>query len=375
MRAWHPEHWTRLELAGNTLVEWAIAIAVAVLVAAVTRAVQGLVVGRLKRTTAQTATRIDDVVVSVLRGTRPFFHLAVGVVVARNLVELPAGTGKLVHVLLTLLLVFQVGIWGNRTAAGVIAIWATGRDHGQQATMAAGLNFLARLVIWLLVILVALSNVGIELSAVIAGLGVGGVAAALAVQSTLGDLFAGVSMYFDRPFDIGDAVGIDTLRGTVTKIGIKTTRLQSLDGEELVIPNGEIAKSRIRNFSRMKERRVQFRFGLEFGLPVTKLERAPEIVRGVIDGREGLRFDRAHFVAIGATSLEFEVVYFVLSQDYAAYLDHHQAINLGLYRAFERESIGFAFPSQTLYLRSPEHPPTGDSAATQRTQRANPPVK
>ncbi len=347
MMNWLPEHWTRIRLAENALIEWALAILVAVLVATATRTLQGLVVSRLTRTSATTATRIDDVFVNVLRGTKALFHIALGVAVARNVLRLPPGTGQLVHVLLTLTFAYQVGVWGNRTAGGVIGLWATGRDHGQQATMAAGLSFLARLVIWTLVILIALSNLGIELSAVIAGLGVGGVAAALAVQSTLADLFAGLSMYFDRPFDIGDFVVVDTCRGTVTKIGIKTTRIQSIDGEELILSNGEIAKARIRNFARMKERRILFTFGLEYGVPAPKLERASQIVRQAIERREGLRFDRAHFTSFGAYALQFEVVYHVLSPDYVTYLDHQQAINLELCRTFADEGIPFATSTQS----------------------------
>lgn len=344
MMDWLPEHWSKVRFANNALVEWVVAIGAAVLVAALMRIIQGLVVGRLAKASKRTETRVDDLFVSVLRGTSPLFHLALGVVAARNLLRLPPGAQELIHVSLTLVFAYQTGVWGNRAAGGLVAIWATGRDRGQQATMAAGLSFLARLVIWTFVLLLALSNLGIELSAVIAGLGVGGVAAALAVQSTLGDLFAGVSMYFDRPFDIGDAVGIDTLRGTVTKIGIKTTRIQSLDGEELVLPNGEIAKSRIRNFARMKERRVLFRFGLEYDLPVSKIERAGEIVREVIGRRDGVRLDRVHFVALGSSSLEFEVVYYVPVPDYAVYLDHQQAINLEIYRRFADDGIAFSHP-------------------------------
>lgn len=362
MKDWHPD-WARVQLAGNTLVEWIVAIAVIMIVAIATRSIQGLLVGRLSRTTAHTSTRIDDVIVSFLRGTKPFFHLALGVVVARNLVHLTDGSARLVHVLLTLTLTLQLGIWGSRVAGGVIAIWATGRDHGQQATLAAALNFFARFVIWMLVLLIALANLGIELSAVIAGLGVGGVAAALAVQSTLGDLFAGVSMYFDRPFDIGDSVGIDDLSGTVTKIGIKTTRIQSLSGEELVLPNGDIVKSRIRNYARMKERRILFRFNVEYRLSSDKVARAGEIAREVIGRREGLRLDRVHFVALGASALEFEVVYFVLSPDYGVYLDHQQAINLELYRTFEAEGIVFAFPTRTIHLRAGDLPIGSESAS------------
>jgi len=346
MADWFPEQWSRIRFADNALIEWIVAVAVAILVALLFRLVQGLLVGRLSKATVRTATRINDVVVSVLRGTKASFHIAVGILVGQHLVRVPASATGVVHVALTLAFTLQLGIWANRAANGVIAIWATGRDHGHEATRAAGLGFLARLLIWSFVVLIALANFGIELSAVIAGLGVGGVAAALAVQSTLGDLFAGVSMYFDRPFDIGDFVGIDALRGTVIKIGIKTTRIQSIDGEELVVPNGEIAKARIRNFARMKERRILFRFGIAYESETTKVERAVEITRDIVGRREGLRFERAHFVALGTSSLEIEVVYHVLSPEYATYLEHQQAINLGLHRAFKQEGIAFSYSTQ-----------------------------
>jgi small-conductance mechanosensitive channel len=346
MSDWFPEQWSRIRLAENALVEWIVAIAVAVLVALLSRLLQGLLTGRMSKATARTVTRIDDVVVSVLRGTKVVFHIALGVLVGQHLVRVPASATGVVHVALTLAFTLQLGVWATRAANGVISIWATGRDHGHEATRAAGLGFLARLVIWSFVVLIALANFGIELSAVIAGLGVGGVAAALAVQSTLGDLFAGVSMYFDRPFDIGDFVGIDTLRGTVIKIGIKTTRIQSIDGEELVLPNGEIAKARIRNFARLKERRILFRFGIAYESEPAKVERAVEITRMAVGRREGLRFERAHFVALGTTSLEIEVVYHVLSPEYATYLEHQQAINLDLFRAFKEEGIAFSYSMQ-----------------------------
>lgn len=357
MEHWFPQEWSHIRLGKNALIEWIVAAGVVVLVAIVTRAAQGLLSRRLAQAVAKTATHVDDIIVNVFRGTRLSFHIALGVLVAQNFIDLPAATERFVRVALSLILAFQVGVWVNRAAVGVIGVWATGRDRGQQATMAAGLGFLARFVIWTMVLLIALSNLGIKLSAVIAGLGVGGVAAALAVQSTLGDLIAGVSMYFDRPFDIGDSVAIDSLNGTITRIGAKTTRILSVNGEEIIVPNGDIAKSRIRNFARLRERRVVFKFNVGYGLPAEKIERAVVLVREVLGRREGIRLDRAHFVALGATTLEFEVVYFVPSPDYKVYLDHQQAINLDLYRAFETEGILFLSPPLQPLTPPPQAPP------------------
>jgi small-conductance mechanosensitive channel len=343
--------WSRIELAHNRVIEWLFAIGLLLVVALATRAIQRIVVGRLARAASATATQVDDVILEVLHGTRIWFHLALGLFAAQYLVELSPKADHVLRLLLVVLLGLQGGVWAQRAAAGAIGLWSAGREGRQDATLAAGLRFIARLVIWTLVILVVMSNLGIQIGAVVAGLGVGGVATALAVQSTLGDLIAGLSLYFDRPFDIGDTITVDTVTGTVEKVGIRSTRVMLVTGEQMVFANGDLAKTRIRNFARMKERRVVLAFGIEYNLPAQKVERARELCEQVVRQREGVRFDRAHFKGFGACSLDFEVVYFITSADYLEYMDHQQAINLALYRALEAEGIPFAFPTQTVHLR------------------------
>jgi small-conductance mechanosensitive channel len=290
--------------------------------------------------------------------------------VGQGAVELEPGAHSVLRALAAVVIGYQFGRWAQTAVVQGVSIWASTREGGQSATLAAGLRFLGRLVIWSVVVLAILSNLGIELSAIIAGLGVGGVAAALAVQSTLGDLIAGVSMYFDRPFDIGDFIIVDDFMGTVQKIGARTTRVSSLGGprartrasdpprsagrgrEEIVFPNGDLAKARIRNYARMKERRVVFGFGIEYNLPAEKIRRARDIAAEVIQAREGVRFDRAHFKAYGAYSLDYEVVYYVLSPDYNTYMDHQHAINSALYTKFEEAGVPFAFPTRTIFTKS-----------------------
>ena len=272
--------------------------------------------------------------------------------VGRGAVELEPGAHSVLRALAAVVIGYQFGRWAQTAVVQGVSIWASTREGGQSATLAAGLRFLGRLVIWSVVVLAILSNLGIELSAIIAGLGVGGVAAALAVQSTLGDLIAGVSMYFDRPFDIGDFIIVDDFMGTVQKIGARTTRVSSLGGEEIVFPNGDLAKARIRNYARMKERRVVFGFGIEYNLPAEKIRRARDIAAEVIQARDGVRFDRAHFKAYGAYSLDYEVVYYVLSPDYNTYMDHQHAINSALYTKFEEAGVPFAFPTRTIFTKS-----------------------
>ncbi len=180
-----------------------------------------------------------------------------------------------------------------------------------------------------------------------AGLGVTGIAVALALQNILGDLFASLSIVLDKPFVVGDYIVVDTLQGTVERIGLKTTRVRSLSGEQIVFSNADLLKSRLRNFKRMQERRVAFTFGVTYQTPEALLTRIPGIVREVITPLPSTRFDRAHFQSFGEYALLFEVVYFVTTPDYALFMDIQQAINLGLLGRFRQEGIAFAYPTQT----------------------------
>jgi small-conductance mechanosensitive channel len=196
-----------------------------------------------------------------------------------------------------------------------------------------------------------LDNVGIDVTALVAGLGVGGIAVALAVQNVLGDLFASLSIALDKPFTLGDFLIIDDYMGSVEHIGLKTTRIRSLSGEQLVFSNTDLLKSRIKNYGRMFERRVVFKIGVTYQTPRDKIELIPTIIREAIESQEPVRFDRSHFQAYGDFSLLFETVYYVLKPDYNLYMDIQQAINLEIHRRFEQESIEFAYPTQTLILQ------------------------
>jgi len=191
---------------------------------------------------------------------------------------------------------------------------------------------------------------GVDITALIAGLGIGGIAVALALQNVLGDLFASLSIVLDKPFVIGDFIIVDDLLGTVEHIGLKTTRVRSLFGEQLVFSNSDLLNSRIRNYKRMHERRIVFSLGVTYQTPYEKLAAIPDIIREIIELQEQVRFDRAHFKEYGDFALEFEIVYYMLVPDYNAYMDTQQAINLALYERFEKEGISFAYPTQTLYV-------------------------
>ena len=218
--------------------------------------------------------------------------------------------------------------------------------------------------------MLALDNFGFNITTLVASLGIGGIAVALAVQNILGDLFASLSIALDKPFVNGDFVVIDDMMGTVKHIGLKTTRIQSLGGEELIFSNGDLLKSRIRNYKRMAERRIVFEIGVVFGTPAEKLRHINDIVRDVVGSHADARLDRTHFKKIGASSLDFEVVYYVLVPDYNRYMDVQQAINLQLIERLDAQGIDFAFPTQTLHIASR---PQEDMAKAAKEEAGAPP--
>ena len=224
-------------------------------------------------------------------------------------------------------------------------------ENAARVTTLRAVGFVAKLVLAAIAVLLILDNIpGVKITALVASLGITGIAVALAVQNILSDLFASLSIVLDKPFVIGDFIIVDTYLGTVEHIGLKTTRVRSLSGEQLVFSNNDLLKSRLRNFKRMAERRVVFSIGVTYQTPAEKLRQIPVTIRQIIESQETVRFDRAHFQGYGDFSLKFEIVYYVLDPDYARYMDIQQAINLAIYEAFEKEGIEFAYPTQTLYV-------------------------
>ncbi|MEO8168814.1 MAG: mechanosensitive ion channel family protein, partial [bacterium] len=230
------------------------------------------------------------------------------------------------------------------------------------ATTLTALGFVIRLVLWAIVLLVALANMGIDITAMVAGLGIGGIAVALALQNILADLFSSLSIVLDKPFVIGDFIIVDNYVGTVEHIGLKTTRVRSLAGEQIIFSNSDLLKSRLRNFKRMFERRIDFRINISYQTPNEKIAATPGIIRDAIEAQNNVRFDRSHFKEYGESSLVMEAVYFVLNPDYNKYMDTQQAINLEIHRRFASEGIDFALPTSVMHVNYPKQentPPFG----------------
>ncbi len=341
---------------GNTIQEWVTAAAIFAGVFLLLLAGRHLIKKKLKVFSKRTATRLDDLFVEVMGRTRYTFLILVSLYLASLGLNL-SDTAKIVlSILVRLALLVQIGIWTSAAATHLLRRKGSG-DAKEPSRVA--IDFAVKLVIWSIVLLLGLDNLGVDVTALITGLGIGGVAVALALQSVLGDLFASMSITLDEPFVPGDFIVVDTLMGTVEQVGLKTTRLKSISGEQVIIANTDLLKSRIRNFGRMQERRVVFNLGVTYQTPHAVLERIPGMVKEIIAQHPGARFDRAHFQKFGDFALLFEIVYFVTDPDYSRYMDIQQAINLDICRTFETESIQFAYPTQTVFVHPHASPPSG----------------
>jgi len=274
-------------------------------------------------------------------------------VLAAYLGTVPLGLkAELRNTVMVVALLLQGAIWGSALLNHLVSqvVRRQIEKDAAVATTVSMLGFLGKLVLWSLALLLVLQNAGIDVTALVAGLGIGGIAIALAAQNVLGDLFASLSIVLDKPFVLGDFIIVDQHMGTVEHIGVKTTRLRSLSGEQLVFSNADLLKSRISNYKRMRERRVVFTVGVTYQTPLEKLAALPAALGDIVRAQERVRPDRAHFKSFGDSALLFEVVYYVLDADYNVYMDVQQAINLALVEHFQRQGIEFAYPTQTVYL-------------------------
>jgi small-conductance mechanosensitive channel len=313
------------------------------------------IVQRLLAISQRTETIWDDILADVITATKLPFMLWLSVMAGLTQIDVPASIDHLPYKAMMVLLILQTGIWAScATQSWVRKRLQASQEAGDGAAITnfGVIAFIVRFLIWIVTLLLLLDNLGVNITTLIASLGIGGVAVALALQNVLGDLFASLSIAIDKPFVVGDFIVVDDLAGTVKHVGLKTTRIQSLSGEELVISNNDLLKSRIRNYKRMAERRIVFGFGVTYDTPPAALEQLASEVRRIIEAQAETRFDRAHFKALGASSLDFEVVYYMLQPDFANYMNAQQAINLALLSYCNSQGIHFAFPTQTVHIAS-----------------------
>lgn len=317
-----------------------------------------VVLAKIKSITHKIPSNFDDTLIDALENVKGWVFTLIAFYIALQAFNLPVAVDAVTTGIFYLVLVWQAINIATRLLNYFTTsfIERSNEDGGgvdpNAKTASQMITLMARITLWVLGALFVLSNLGVEVTSLIAGLGIGGIAIAFALQGVLGDLFASLSIYLDKPFRIGDFIVVGSDMGTVEKVGIKSTRIRTLQGEELVISNTELTSVRVQNFKKMEKRRVVMRFGVTYDTPQQKLREIPVIITRIFEVLEGATLDRAHFASFGDSALIYEMVYFVESSDYNKFMDIQQEFNFDLIRRFAEVEISFAYPTQTIYTKT-----------------------
>lgn len=324
------------------------------------KVVQLIIINRLRAFSKKTKTDIDDVLIEAIGSIRTWVYTVAAFFAAMQVFSLPNAVDLILKGLFFFAIVWQsIDIVAQLIDYGTKRYVEKDKDGDgvidpNAATASSMVTLFSRVVLWALGGLFVLSNLGVEITSLIAGLGIGGIAIAFALQGVLGDLFASLSIYLDKPFRVGDFIIIGSDMGVVERIGIKSTRIKTLQGQELVVSNTELTTARVNNYKKMEERRIAVQFGITYETPQEKVREVPGIVKRIFENIDGARMDRAHFMSFGDFALIFEVVYYVTSADYNEYMDIQQAFNFELMQRFAEVGVEFAYPTQTLHVHKSE---------------------
>lgn len=333
---------------------WLSAVGIAVLVWLIMQGIKRYVGNRLRGLAQRTERPAIELSVQLIDGMRCYVLLIVATYLGIMVLTLPTIAMLWARTIMLSFVLVQLAIWGSLLIAFGVRRYAESRgDEGGVAAL-QGLSFVARLALYALLLVLALDQIpGIEADALLASLGIGGIAVALAVQNILGDLFASLSIALDKPFVVGDFINVDGMSGRVEHVGLKTTRVRSLSGEELIFANSDLLQSRIRNYKSMEQRRVAFTVSVSCDTSPDLLREIPVILEEVISAQEQVRFDRAHFASFGDFTFDFAVVYYMLKSNYGLYMDTQQAVNLGILERFNARGIEMPYPTQVVKLERP----------------------
>ncbi len=335
----------------NTVLQYLIAVGLFILLIAAIRIFKYVLLRRLKKWALQTKTTFDDFIVSAIEKSGiPLLYFTAFYIAAKTL-NLSEKLEAFLHdASVVVITFFALKLLTN----GIKHLIQSRMEHQEDSDIKfkqiKGIMVIINVVIWMLGFVFLLDNFGYNITAFVTGLGIGGIAIALAAQNILGDLFNYFVIFFDRPFEVGDFIVIDQKLGTVESIGIKTSRIRSLSGEELIFANSDLTNSRIHNYKRMQKRRVLFSLGVTYQTTLENLKSIPDIIKDIITIQENADIDRVHFKAYGAFSLDFEIVYYILSSNYNQYMDIQQSINLSIFEEFANKGIEFAYPTQTVFV-------------------------
>jgi len=337
----------------NTILDWALAAGVLIISFIVIRIFKSIVVSRLKKWAETTDSKIDDyLLITLEKSAVPLFYI-MAVYFSAKMLTLSPKIEKVIYVsYLISVTFFLLRITTSLFKQFVYSFIQKQENSETKEKQAKGLLVIVNVIIWLIGIIFLINNLGYNVTTLIAGLGIGGIAIALAAQTILADLFSYFVIFFDRPFELGDFIVVDDKIGTVEYVGIKTTRIKALSGEQIICSNNFLTNAKVHNFKRMEERRIAFNLGVTYQTSYETLTMIPELVKGIVESNNDATYGRGHFSGFGDSSLNFEFVYFVKSPDYAVYMDVQQTIYLGIVKEFELKKIEFAYPTQILYVQS-----------------------
>lgn len=338
----------------NTISEWLVAILLLAVITLVLYILKKIVIHRLERSRAKKPGDLVRFLQNLIAQTSFIFIISLASYFGVKLLELPESVVDAVNKWMIMIALVQVGVWGGALINYLLRYRLEQVDGVDAATFTTlnAVRMVAKIVLWSIIVLLILENVtGIEMNALLASLGIAGVAGALAIQNILGDLFASLSIALDKPFVIGDSITVDQIQGEVEHIGLKSTHLRSVTGEQIIFSNSDLLESRIHNFQRMDQRRVTFKIGVIRDTPYDKLSEIPGIIKNVIEQIERTTFERAHFRAYGDSALIFECVYVFNSAEASEFIQVENTINMELYRQFTKYGIELAYPSQTVFLQ------------------------
>jgi small-conductance mechanosensitive channel len=338
------------EFLGNSVLRWGLALLALVATFTVLPILKRYISALRKRWPSSQGHQFLDLAALMARNTSSIFLWTVAIWAADLVLTLPPRIDQVLRYAITVVVWAQVGLWLGSIASYFIDRRRVSSTDQSHTTSLAIVQFVARMAIWTLVLLVALDNLGVNITALVTGLGITGIAVALAVQTILGDLLASLSIAFDKPFSVGDVLTVDQETGRVEQVGVSSTRLRSVNGEQIIISNADLLKSRLRNFGRMYERRVLLTLGVAYETEREKLRRIPAIIEAAVREHEKARFERSHFTAFGPSALVFESVYFVLDPDYMLFANIQQAVNFRIHEELERLGVKLALPTQRLVL-------------------------
>lgn len=334
------------------------------------RAILGIVTRRLNKLATGSKTKFLGIAAELLSRTSNLLILAFSLLIALKTVELsPRWESTMSHGWF-IALAFQIALWMDTgVRLWMESLTRDGKARNPVTTTIIGI--MIRIVVWTMMLLSILANLGVDITAMIASLGVGGIAIALAVQTLLSDIFASLSIGVDKPFEIGDFVVFGEVAGNIEHIGLKTTRIRALSGEQVVIANADLLRQIVHNYKRMNTRRIVFKFGITYNTPTEKVKEVAALVKRIIEGIEVAKFDRAHFLGFDDSQLTFEVVYIMQVSDYNKYMDTQQEINLALLQGIRDMDVQFAFPTRSIEFIGGQLPEINVAGVPQQKPAAN----